>query len=805
MKLSGSWLGRYVKLDDLHPQEIAWELSTRTCEVESVRPYGHGLDQVVVGKVVECARHPNADKLSVTKVDVGGGAALQIVCGAPNVAKGQSVAVAKPGTTLPDGSTLKTAKLRGVESQGMILSEKELGLGEEHDGILVLETGSKPGTPFYEVEPVRDWILEIDNKSVTHRPDLWGHYGFARELAAIFRRPLEPLVPSTPWKPPGGKGIPVEIVDPRGCFRYLALEISGIRVGASPGWMRRLLRAIGQRPINNLVDASNFLMFEIGQPTHAFDRAKIRDGRILVRRARPGEELTTLDGTKRKLSASDLLIADPQGAIGIAGVMGGQNSEVCGDTHGIVLESAVFDPVSVRRSAQAHSLRSEASARFEKSLDPAYADEAVRRFAELLPEISPGAKLESYSECVGDRARGLPRTPTLGLDPERVSRRLGVALSPKEIAENLGRLQFQSAEKKGRLETAVPSFRATKDVTIEEDLIEEIGRIYGYGKIPERALIAPVAPPPRDPLEDERRFVRLAKERMSKGFGFSEACHYSFLPDKLAEALRVAALPYVTLANPIIQEQSRVRRSPLPSLLADLEPALRLREEVRLFEVGKGYRPEQPSERGEPREVLELAAVWAWRKKPEGAAPFFRGKGIVRSLLEQLGCSQFEESAANQTPQEAPFLKASSVQRLARAETPLGFYGEIEPRIAKALATPGPVLLLCLDLRALLAQGNEIPRFQALPKFPGIQVDVAVAVPADVSYRETFEAIQRAGGKLLADLQHFDSFWLKDGQKSFAFHALLQSPERTLTEKEEQEFIEKVAGMAKQLGGQLRR
>lgn len=820
MKLSWNWLGQYVDLKGLTPQQVMHEFSTRTCEVEGLHGYGQGLEGVVVGKVLECGKHPNADKLSVTKVDVGAGEPLQIVCGAPNVRAGQSVMVAKPGVTLPPpadgtpGLTLKVAKLRGVESHGMILSDREMGLGEEHDGIRVLDAGSDaaaaaPGTPFYKVLPIADWIFEIDNKSVTHRPDLWGHYGFAREIAAIFERPLKPRIGEKAAKlPTAGKGIAVEIADATGCFRYLALEISGVQVGPSPFWLKNALAAIGQRSINNLVDLSNFLMFEIGQPTHAFDRAKIRDGKIIVRRAKAGEELTTLDGVKRKLTASDLLITDPQGPIGIAGVMGGQNSEIDTTTKSIVLESAVFDPVATRRTAQTQNLRSEASARFEKSLDPSYADEAVRRFAELISAVAPGAKIESLTETVADKKRGLPQTPTIALSAEKVAHRLGVTIPASEIASLLGRLQFQTAAHPkggtaGTLAVTVPSFRATKDITIEEDLIEEVGRLYGFAKIPEQTLVAPVAPPPQDELEVVRRLVRQLKVRMALAHGFTETYHYSFLPDKLATRLGVEDKPYVTLANPIIQEQSRVRRSVLSSLLGDLEEALRQREGVRLFEIGKGYRPETASARGEPMEAHKLAGVWAWAKAPAGASPWNRAKGLVQSLLDGMRCGELSSGPTN-APPETPYLRRGTVWTWDVGGEQLAYLGELDPKIAKALGVTGPVLAFAIDIPLLAKQAGRMPKLQALPRFPGIRVDVALAVPSSISYRDTETAVRQAGGKLLAELQHFDTFRMKDGQKSFAFHALLQSPERTLSEKEEQEFIAKVAVAAKGLGGSLR-
>ncbi|MGH7152255.1 MAG: phenylalanine--tRNA ligase subunit beta, partial [Planctomycetota bacterium] len=375
------------------------------------------------------------------------------------------------------------------------------------------------GAPLADALDLRDDVFEIDNKSITHRPDLWGHYGFARELAAIYGRPLAP--PPAPARPAPGEPFPVEIADAELCPLYLALPFEGASNAPSPLWLRRLLLAVGQRPLGAVVDLTNFVMLDLGEPTHAFDRRRLRGGRIVVRRAREGERMKTLDGVERLLAREDLLIADAEGPVAVAGVMGGEASEVRADTTAFVLECAAFHPVSVRRTAQRLGLRTEASARFEKSLDPTLVDWAAARFAELLPQVCPGARVTGPATRAGNW-RFSPRTIPLRTDRTRA--RLGVALPTEKMAEFLRRLQFSVEPAGPDLRVGVPSFRATKDVTIEDDLVEEVGRMLRYGNIPPSVPSFPAKPPPPD---EERALARTAADALAGPLGFREAYGYT--------------------------------------------------------------------------------------------------------------------------------------------------------------------------------------------------------------------------------------------------------------------------------------
>ncbi|MHC5072261.1 MAG: YtpR family tRNA-binding protein, partial [Planctomycetota bacterium] len=489
MKLSIKWLSRYVDLSDLSPEEIRDALTMSTAEIEEVLTFGGGLQDLVVGEVVEKNKHPDADKLTVCKVDAGGSEALSIVCGAPNVEKGQKVVVVQPGQVLPDGSRIKKTKIRGQVSMGMICSERELGLSEEHEGIIVLAKGCKVGKRYIDQVEITDHVLEIDNKSINHRPDLWGHLGFARELAAIYKRPLkDPLADLSQAVdyPKKGTRLPITIVDQEACPRYIGLVLDRVRVIPSPDWLRFLLQACDVRAINLPVDLTNFVMLELGQPMHAFDLRHLSPDGIGIRMARKGETMATLDGVGRELCESDLLITSgvvdprasrsPKGSKGpsgkgdepvaLAGIMGGEGSMVSDDTTQLFLESANFHATTIRRTSTRLGLRTDSSTRFEKSLDPAYAEAAVHRFTSMLMELCAGA---TPAGPMVDPAHWQYQPKTIKFRKARLDMKLGIEVADTEVKEILTSLQFGVAplEGDGGWQVTVPSFRATKDITIE--------------------------------------------------------------------------------------------------------------------------------------------------------------------------------------------------------------------------------------------------------------------------------------------------------------------------------------------------
>ena len=812
MYVSMKWLSRHVDLSGITPEQLSDDLTLSTAEVEGLERFAPQLHEVLVGHVRTKEGHPDAEKLSVCTVDVGQDEPLTIVCGAPNVDAGQNVAVATVGTTLPGEFKIKKSKIRGVPSFGMICSIRELDLGDEHDGIWVLPEDCEVGRPVAEALGVDDWIIEIDNKSLTHRPDLWGHRGIAREVAAIYERELLPLDTSLPDT---GEGAPYPIaIETPGCTRYIGLPIDGISPGPSPEWLRWLLLAVGQRPIDLLVDLSNFVMMDLGQPNHVFDRNRLEadgGGRgIVVRNARDAETIETLDGETRTLRGDDLLICAGDTPVALAGIMGGDGSKVAEDTHSLLLEVATFEATTVRRTSTHVGLRTDSSARFEKTLDPNLPMEAAGHFARLLQAIHPEAAFPAAPTDVGNWT---DPSSTIELRNERVRTALGKSLSDDEIRNILERLEFGvESDPSGVVDlyaVAVPSFRATKDVTIEQDLVEEIGRIYRYGNIQEKPLHFDIVPPPRD---ERRLLVRQLQDRLAGGARFHENLSYSFIDDGLLEKLGELEKPHVSVINPVNQSESKVRRNVAPSLLPRLEANRRNRTDVRLFEIGKAYEPENGNDRGEPKERHLLGIAWAGQRPGKKAAwSENRLMAIVDDLVRSRGCGAPKWSADGAQPTWAHPGKCLFL-RLDGTDDIVGIVAELEPGLTPKLGLSGDldsevaVAEICLD--ALLAASLSGAGYEPLPKFPGIKVDVAVSCDESMSAGELIALIEQAGKKQVAGVELFDLYRgesIGQGRKSLAFHVLLQSETKTLTDKDEGKFLKRFEKLVSDAGGELRK
>jgi phenylalanyl-tRNA synthetase beta chain len=832
MKISYRWLARHLDLHGISPQRVAEDLTLSTAEVEGIERFLPHLSDVVIGFVVKREKHPDAEKLSYCHVDVGASETLGIVCGAPNVSGGQKVAVAKIGTSLPGDLKIKKAKIRGIESCGMICSERELGLGDEHSGIWVLPADAPVGKPVAESLGLDDWVIEIDNKSLTHRPDLWGHRGFAGEIAAMHNRHLKPLHLELP-KTGDGRPFPVRI-DPElsrkgGCSRYVAVPIDGVGAQRSPDWLRALLFAVGQRPIDLLVDLSNFVMLDLGQPNHLFDRTRLSPEGIVVRNARAGETMRTLDGVDRKLTAEDMLICSGDEPVALAGVMGGEGSKVGAGTTSLLLEVATFHPATVRRTAQRLALRTDSSARFEKNLDPTLPMKAAAHLVRLLKEVQPNLSLPAPITDVGtwkDPAR------TIRLRGERVRTLLGADVSDTEIADILTRLAFKVEHHGEDIFVHVPSARATKDITIEQDLVEEVGRIHRYGNIAERRLVSEIAPPPGD---ERRLLVRALKDRLSGAARFHETMSYSFVSDALVEQVGQSSQPFVQVVNPVAQGFARVRRSVLPSVLQLLADNRRRREEVRMYEVGKGYLPEHANARGEPHQVHELAIAWAAPPPKKGARfdadRLHELQGVIDDLVRAVEYPPLVWSTCPST--DAPgwahpgrcLRAAFATEGLERAENrrceatsrgetsePVVTLAALDPGLARKLGLEGELAsdVACAEISIdrLLASEKAKRSYRSIPKFPGVKVDVAVAVAVDVLAGALVQAIEKAGKGIVESSELFDVYTgpnLGPGRKSLAFHVTLLSESRTLTDQDVAKFLERVEKESAALGGELRR
>ncbi len=809
MKISYRWLGRHVDLSGITPQQVAQDLTIHTAEVEGLEPFLPHLGHVVVGHVQTREKHPDADKLSVCTVDVGDGTIRRIVCGASNVAAGQKIGVALPGVELPGGLKIKVSKIRGVESQGMICSERELGLGEEHDGIWVLPASVRVGQPVAAELGLEDWVIEIDNKSLTHRPDLWGHRGIAREIAALHGRALKPLALEMPAHG-SGHAVRVRIETP-GCTRYVAVPIDGVEPRRSPDWLRALLFAVGQRPIDLLVDLSNFVMLDLGQPNHVFDRNQIVQAGILVRNARAQETLKTLDGVERKLTPADMVICSGDTPVALAGIMGGEGSKVAPGTRSLLLEVASFHPATVRRTSQRLAARTDSSARFEKHLDPTLPLQAAGHFVRLLREIEPGASLPAPLTNVGT---GKDPAHVLDLRPQRVRDLLGDDVPDAEIADILRRLGFGVEAVKDRLRVQVPSARATKDVTIEQDLVEEIGRMRGYARIPERALVADIAPPRRDAGWHRRTLVRAIQDRLAGAARFRETISYSFVTDDLLAKLGDADEPHVRVVNSGVEGASRICRGVAPSLLGLLEPNRRLRDDVRIFEIGKGYQPEGANARREPAEVHEVGLVLG--TVPNQVARFDAGslarlRSVALDLLRSLGVEGLAERPLD--PSRAPrWAHPVRGVELVAGQNVLGVVAELEPKLRRALGLAGDLesdaAAAVLSVDALLATSRKPRSFRGLPRFPGVKVDLAAAAPDSLRAGDLAAAIERASKGMARSVELFDVFSgpsVGAGRKSLAFHVRLQAEDRTLAEDDVKKFLDRAERELAQLGAELRR
>lgn len=733
MKLSLEWLGEFVDIADIAPAEIARRLTMATAEVEGVTRIevpAH-FKKVTTVRIVAVDPHPDPKATKIRLATVFDGARTQqIVCGAPNIEPGQIVPFAPLGTVLPGGLTIEERNIRGFVSAGMLCSDKELGLSEEGGGIRILPPGTPVGERFVDagiIDLADDHVIEIDNKSITHRPDLWGHYGFAREIAAVFGRALKRLATVRPPPPPGAPLIPVHITVPELCYRYACAGMTHVSIVPAPTTVRARLTAVGLRPINAVVDATNYVMAELGRPLHAFDRRTIESGRIVVRTAAEGETLTTLDDRTHRLSPDDLLISDGPLPLALAGIMGGHGSAIADDTTDIVLESAVFRAAAVRRTAQRHDLRTDSSARFEKSLDPEGTVFALNRAAALIAAWVPGARLSTGVTDVYPTPYPEVR---IDVTPDRIRAALGldhVRLSDAHIVRTLRALDFGVTDEGDRLVVQVPSFRATKDVGIEQDIVEEIGRTYGYDHIPPKLPVAPTAPP--RPANPQRAFEHRVRDTLCAA-GFDEVYLNSLVDARTVRAAGGDPDALLTLRNVVSGVKDRLRTSLVPGVLAALGENLKHSDTVRLFEIGRGYFP-RPGAHG-PVEEARLAALGA--AGADGDAVFFALKGAVEALTVAVrrGVAAFEPGAPGGVYRsEGPFWHPGRAAVVRVAGTTVGVLGTVHPRAADGLDLPRlRVAVAEFDLDVLFALPEQDVRYEPVPELPGTVLDFTARVPA---------------------------------------------------------------------------
>jgi phenylalanyl-tRNA synthetase beta chain len=787
----------------LTPEKLAERLDLTGTEVDGI--FTHGVreeDNFVVGRVLEREQHPDADRLSVCQVATGEGDVSTIVCGAPNVAAGQTVGVALPGAIMPDGTRLKRAKLRGVPSNGMILAEDELAIGQDHAGIMVLSDELTPGTPLADVLPISTAVLELAITS--NRPDCLSIYGVAREVHAATGAPLNP----PPWlEDPGTpgpiEGVRIEVENPDFCPRFTARLFEDVTIAPSPAWLKQRLMASGQRPINNVVDITNYVMLLTGQPLHAFDWDLVSGGHLVVRMARDGEKMTTLDDVERTLDSRMGLIDDDEGPTSIAGLMGGRRSEVQPTTTRVLMEAANWDGPTMHRTSQKLNLRTEASARFEKGLAPEITLWAQAVSTQLMLELT-GARLVDGTVDIGGEG---PPAKTIRLRDAKVTGLLGASVPLGEQAELLERLDFGVTDTGDGLEVTVPAVRRN-DVTREVDLIEEVARLWGLDKLPS-TLPAHGA---SGRLTAEQKLRRRAADALV-GIGFSEAIGWSFEAPDMARRLRVSH-PAVKLRNPLSEDLSVMRTTLLGSLLTSVRHNVaRGREDVRLFEEGAVYfdrphgrTPTAAEARSTPLpdERNHLAALLtgrlrapSWGESAPPSADFFAAKGVLEALL---GALRVEFSVVRG---DDAFLHPGRAARVLVAGEDAGWLGEIHPGVA-AEWDLGQVAGFELDLGVVLPHAVSAPHYEDLTSFPAIRQDLAFWIPADRTAAELVEVVRGAGGKLLRDVGVFDVY-AREGQTSLAVRLEFRASDRTLTDEEIAPQRSKIVEAVKsKLEGELR-
>jgi phenylalanyl-tRNA synthetase beta chain len=803
MNLSLSWLKDFVDIPkSVTPEDLGARLTLHTVEVESVLREVDKYKNIVIGKILEIKKHPNADRLQLVKVDAGA-KKLDIVCGASNILVGQLVPVALVGAVLPNGLEIKEAEVRGEKSSGMLCSAVELGLGDDHSGILILEKRAKIGRYFAEYLGLKDTIFILDNKSLSNRPDLWSHYGIAREISAILSTKLKEVKANKKIfeKSANSLKIKVKVENFDYCPRYMAIALSGIKIGQSPEWIKEKLTAAGMRPLNNIVDITNYVMLELGQPMHAFD-ADFLGNEIAVRQAKKGETIETLDGEKRNLGASDILITDGKKAVAIAGVMGGANSEITNETKTIILESANFNYVSIRKTSQALGLRTESSIRFEKGLDPNLCESALARAVELIKKISPEAKVASN---LADEKKFKLNQGPVEISLNWLEGFLGVKIEEKKIIKILTSLGFGvEARHASSLQIIIPTWRATRDISSKEDVAEEIIRIYGYENLKPFMPKIEMGTPE---INEERKFEREIKSILAGAPALAEVYNYSFVGEDQLKKLDIDYSSYLRLANPIAAHQTMLKQELAPNIFNNIKDNQGKFERIAIFEIGNVYL----SGEGEvfkdnagkeflPHQEKHLAIAFA-----EANVDVFRkAKGVIEYLLSKFNLDAvYKKSVFSPAWAEKEICADIEVNK-----KNIGVVAQLSSSSAVRINIKRETALAEINLGELFnlvkaAGGNK---YKGIEKYPQVVRDLAFVVEANVLYNDINKEISNFS-EMVKKVELFDVYEggkLGAGKKSLAFHVIYQA-DRTLTSEEVDKMQEVLIGkLEKKFGAKIR-
>lgn len=801
MLISFNWLKKYIKLaDSTTPEEVAQKLMMSTVEVEGIVKQGEHLNNIVVGKILKVEKHPEADKLNLCTVDLGN-EKLVLVCGGSNVADGLLVAVAKVGARVRwhgagELITLEQAVIRGVESRGMICGADEIGLNgmfpkkSEKEILDLSSLKSKPGTSLAEALSLNDTIFEIDNKSLSNRPDLWGHYGIAREIAALFNRQVLSYKTKT-IKLKQERELSVEVQAKKECLRYQSVMISGVSVESSPAWLVQALNTVGIHSVNNIVDATNYAMFDLGQPLHAFDADKISGSidakKIIVRKAQEGEKIKLLDGTEKSLTSEVMVIADDQKALAIAGIMGGVESAISEKTTAIILESACFEASSIRRSSSGLHLRTDASVRFEKGLDQQLTEQALNKIVEIVLDICPKARVVS---TVIDIRSSVQKKNTISVPYTLFEKKLGIVISKKVIVSILERLGFAVVDKKDVLNIDVPTWR-DKDIRIAEDIVEEVVRIYGYDRVIGSLPAMDMSAPQVNPIQ---RWQRLLQDIAVYEGGFCEVYNYSFVSSSQILALNHDVSTYLELDNPLSKEKPYLRRNLAINLLENGAKAIHEQPVLKLFEIGKVYRIEEAGMKEKaqsdvllPRQDIYFAALYTEKKNTE---PFRK----LRLILENISCTSGCEFTLKQPSEIEPSFHPTRSAVVMTNNMEVGVLYELHPSVAEKSGIEERVAVLELNV-SLLAEKDLFKSviFEPLTTYPEVVRDVAFWIDEKYTHAEIVEVILQAD-ELVKKVELFDVYRDKEkkAEKSMAFHITYLDKTKTLQTAEIDAVTEKI-------------
>ncbi len=797
MKISTNWLRDFVDID-INPRSYLYD--------------------IIVGHVLSVEKHPNADKLNVANVNIGGTTAI-IVCGAPNLEAGQKVPVALPGVTLPNGLTLSLREIRGVTSNGMICAEDEIGLSDEKkEGIMVLPEKWEPGTPMStvldlkgltagqlgeqltlhtaEVEEVKpfenDNIIDIDNKSLTHRPDLWSHQGIAREVATITDSQFTPYKPAINL-PSSGETIKVDIKAKDACQRFCTLVIKNINIGESPEWMQKRLTSVGINTVNNIVDITNYVMLELGHPMHAFDLNEFPDKNLVVNFASAEDHLQALNNKRYQLTINDIVVSNDTDVLALAGIIGGQNSGVNDKTTSIVLEAATWNAGLIRQISTRHGIRTDASQRFEKALDPELGELAIKKAAELILELCPDAEIAGP---IFDYYPNPPKSKTIVVNFDKINNYIGNEISPEITKSILSKLGFNiSKETKTVITVDVPSWRATKDINIEADIIEEVVRIYGYNTIEARLPKLPT----QAPFFNEERNLEFNLRYNLQGLGATEVYNYSFYSADDLQKASLEEADHLKLKNYLAETQTHLRTSMVPNFLHTIHENIKHKNEFLVFEIGRTY---TKTLEFFPAEEKKLIIGQVSKGKNHH---FFELKGIIEQLLEQF-LPEYEIDTTEHAPSTA---HPGQTAQITYKDHIIGYIYNLHPLTQQNYDLANSQISICeLNIGHLLHNHKKQANYTPISKYPDLEFDISVIVYEALSVKKLIEEIQKSNPELIHSVDVFDIYRgtpIPEGKKAIAFRITLRHAERTLTDEEMQTVLKQACENLEALGGVIRK